>query len=103
MDLVLAVAADYANRSNEGKLNIMGIFQELTPQAFPAALTQGFLVLAWEADPPEVETQKDVRFAFTDPDGDETVSLEMQVQVPQAGRPGSRALFNRYLQSSGKG
>jgi hypothetical protein len=64
-------------------------------------LQQGFLVLAWEADPPEIETQKDVRFVFTDPDGDETVSLEMQVEVPEAERPGSRALFNQIIDIAG--
>jgi hypothetical protein len=40
MDAVLAVTADYASVSSDGKLSIMGIFQEITPMAFPAQVSQ---------------------------------------------------------------
>jgi hypothetical protein len=40
MDAVLAVTADYANVSSDGKFSIMGIFQEITPMAFPAQVSQ---------------------------------------------------------------
>ena len=35
MDVTVAVLADYANVSQDGKLNIMGIFQEINPPMLP--------------------------------------------------------------------
>ncbi len=101
VELALAVAADYANRSSEGKLNIMGIFQEVNPIGFPAALQQMFLVIAWEAGPAEFNSQKDLRIAFMDQDNNEKVSLDVQLQVPEPTRPGARAYFNQIIGMGG--
>ena len=35
VDVRVAVLADYANVSQDGKLNIMGIFQEINPSFLP--------------------------------------------------------------------
>lgn len=101
MRLRLAVAADYANLSSEGKLNIMGVFHEVAPQAFPAALSQGFLVLEWEAGPAEVGTQRALKIAFVDPDGTEKLALGVSIEVPVVRRPGSPALFNQIVNMAG--
>lgn len=45
MDVNLALLADYANVSQDGKLNIMGIFQEVNPPVLPFALPQMYLVM----------------------------------------------------------
>lgn len=101
MRLRLAVAADYANLSSEGKLNIMGVFHEVAPVGFPAALSQGFIVLEWEAGPAEVGTQREMRLVFVDPDGDEKIALGVSIQVPGPGRPGSPTLFNQIINVAG--
>lgn len=101
MRLRLNVAADYANLSSEGKLNIMGVFHEVSPQAFPAALSQGFIVLEWEAGPAEVGTQREMRLAFVDPDGNEKIALGVSIEVPGPGRPGSPTLFNQIINVAG--
>jgi hypothetical protein len=102
LDVTLAVVADYANVSNDGKLNIMGIFQEVTPAAFPAVVPQMYLVISWEAAPPEFGTQRDVRITFMGPDPDEQyVSLDTQVVVPRPVRAGERAIFNQILDIKG--
>lgn len=103
MRLRLAVAADYANRSFEGKLNIMGIFHEIAPSALPASLQQGFLVMEWEAGPAELGTQRDQRIAFIGPDGTEKVAVGVQLQVPAHTRPGSPAVFNQIIDIAGTG
>lgn len=101
MRLRLAVAADYANLSSEGKLNIMGVFHEVAPSAFPAVLSQGFIVLEWEAGVAEAGKQRELRLAFVDPDGTEKIALGISIEVPKPGRPGSPALFNQIVNVAG--
>lgn len=97
MEATLAVAADYANVSNDGKLNIMGIFQEFFPVTFPAAGQPMFLVLSLSAGPAEVGSQKDVRVAFVDPEGDQNLVLDFQVPVPDPPRPGTPSIVHQIL------
>ena len=51
MELTLALLADYANISREGKLNIMGIFEQIFALSFPAVHAQLQLVLRLESSP----------------------------------------------------
>lgn len=101
MDVNLAVLADYANVSQDGKLNILGVFQEVNPVGFPAAVAQMFLVISFEASAAEFETQKDVRVALLEADGTEVMGLEGQVVVQRPARPGSRAYINQILNLQG--
>src|SRR5919204_3250104 len=48
MRLSLALLADYANVSHDGKLNIMGIFGQIHAPQFPAVHAQMHLVLSLE-------------------------------------------------------
>ena len=61
MDVTLAVLADYANVSQDGKLNIMGIFQEVNPSEIPFVLPQMYLVLSLTAGPAEVGLARNIR------------------------------------------
>jgi hypothetical protein len=101
LDAVLAVAADYANVASDGKLNIMGIFQEITPSAFPAAVSQMYLVISWDAGPAEFGSHKTVRITFMGPDPGEQIFLDQQLLVPEAPRPGERAVFHQILDIKG--
>ncbi len=101
MDAVLAVAADYANVSSDGKLNIMGIFQEFTPSGFPAMVSQMFLVISWDAGPAEFGSHKKVRVTFMGPDPSDKVSIDQPLMVPEAPRPGERAIFHQILDIKG--
>ena len=49
MDVTLALLADAANVSQDGKLNILGIFNGLGAAAFPATHPSMHLVLRFEA------------------------------------------------------
>ena len=49
MQVKLAVVADYANVSSEGKLNILGIFDRINVSDLPAAHPQMHLILRLEA------------------------------------------------------
>lgn len=53
MEIKLAVLADAANVSQEGKLNVMGIFTNIYAHKFPAVHPSMVLVLDIEAHPSE--------------------------------------------------
>jgi hypothetical protein len=101
VDVTLAVLADYANVSQDGKLNIMGIFQEINPPFLPFPMPQMFLVVSFEAGPAEFDSMKNVRVALLDIDGNEMLALEGQVQVSRPQRPGSRAFINQVIGLNG--
>jgi hypothetical protein len=102
VEVNLAVAADYANVTNEGKLNIMGVCSDVSPAAFPTALQQIFLVITWEAGPAEFGTQKDVRIAFVDADANVTITLDLPgFVVPHPSREGNRVYFNQIVGMGG--
>jgi hypothetical protein len=97
MDVTLAILADYANVSQDGKLNIMGIFQEVNPPELPFNVPQMYLIVSFSAGPAEFDSVKNVRIALLDSDGKEMLALEGQPQVPRPPRPGRRALFNQVI------
>src|SRR5215203_1324734 len=101
LDAVLAVAADYANVSSDGKLNIMGIFQELRPTALPTQVPQMYLVISWDAGPAEFGSHKKVGITYMGPDPEQKVSLDTPIVVPEAARPGERAVFHQILDIKG--
>lgn len=101
VDVTLAVVADYANVSQDGKLNIMGIFQEINPPFLPFPMPQMFLVVSFEAGPAEFDFIKTIRVALLDIDGNEMLALEGQVQVPRPERPGSRVFINQVIGLNG--
>jgi len=101
LDAVLAVAADYANVSSDGKLNIMGIFQELRPTVLPAQVPQMYLVISWDAGPAEFGSHKKVSVTYMGPDDQQMASLDTAMQVPEAARPGERAVFHQILDIQG--
>lgn len=101
MEVKLALLADYANISQSGKLNIMGIFQEVHPPQLPFHLPQMYLVVSFEAGPAEFGSEKDIRFALLDSDGNEMLALTGQATVPRPDRPGSRAYINEVIGLNG--
>ncbi len=101
MEVSLAVIADYANLAQDGKLNIMGIFQEVNPPVLPFPLPQMYLVVSFVAGPAEFDTTKDIKIALLDNDGNEMLALEGQAHVSRPRRPGSRAYMNQLIGLSG--
>jgi len=69
MDVTLALLADAANVSQEGKLNILGAFANINAVEFPARHPEMQLVLRFEASPAEAETNKRLEVKILDEDG----------------------------------
>ena len=101
MEVSLAVLADYASVSQEGKLNILGVFGEINPPLLPFALPQMYLVSIYDAGPAEVGTDKTIRIAMLDGDGNELLSLQQAIKVPELKRPGSRITINHVVGMAG--
>lgn len=97
MEVTLAVLADYALISQEGKLNILGVFEQINPQAVPFTYPRMFLVVTYEASPAEIGTQKTMRITLLDEDGSEVLAMEGPLAVPPPARPGARSFVNQVL------
>ncbi len=100
MDVPLAVLADAANVSVEGKLNIFGIFNSISAEKFPALHPQMQLVVAFEADVVEADKVKEVEIHLHDSDGKDLLMISGQFTVPR-GLPGKRVRINHSFPLSG--
>jgi hypothetical protein len=69
MKVKLAVVADAANVSQEGKLNIMGIFEAIRSPTIPARHAQLTVVVCLEADPSERGRSYTLDMDLMDEDG----------------------------------
>ena len=82
MDVTLALLADGANISREGKLNVFGIFDTIFARSFPSTHPQMQLVLRFELDADEAG-RRDVEVQFVAADGRVLFRLPGAVSVQQ--------------------
>lgn len=95
MQVKLALLADYANVTAEGKLNILGIFDRINVQSLPAVHPQMHLILRLEAHPAERDRTHIVEIRLHDPDGD-TV-FEVKGDLVPHGQSGRTIATNQIL------
>lgn len=95
MELKLGVLADFASITREGKLNILGIFDEINTGALPVTLPIFYVVVTYSAGPTEFDTDKTLAIALQTEDGRILVTLEQTAHVPRPPRPGTRAKVNQ--------
>ena len=100
MDVPLAVLADASNISIEGKLNIFGIFNNISAANFPALHPHMQLVVAFETDIAEANKLKDVEIQLKDSDGKDLLMIRGQFTVP-IGKPGKKVRINHSFPLSG--
>ena len=85
MDVTLAVLADAANRSDNGKLNILGIFSTLYAAQTPCQHPIMSLVLSFQASPFERGSQQQVGIKLVDADGQTVLAPpDSLLQVPSS-------------------
>jgi len=82
VDVTLALLADGANISREGKLNVFGIFDTIFSRAFPSTHPQLQLVLRFELEADETG-RRDVEVQFVAADGRVLFRLPGAVSVQQ--------------------
>lgn len=95
MQVKLALLADYANVTAEGKLNILGIFDRISVHEIPAIHPQMHLILRLEAHPAERDRTHNLEIRLHDPDG-HTV-FEVKGDVVPHGQVGHTIATNQIL------
>jgi hypothetical protein len=60
----VAVAADYVNETNDGKLNVIGIFDTINASQFPAIHAELTLVISLEFTVAECGTDRELKVDF---------------------------------------
>ena len=86
MEVPLALLADYANVSRENKLNVMGVFNRIWANEFPATHPEMQLVFRLEAGPAERGQDKNIEVKLLDADGNTIQHLKGAVSLPKESR-----------------
>lgn len=90
MDIDLALLADAATVDASGKLNILGVFDRVTAQTFPARHGRVALVLRFSAGLDDAGTHE-MALRLRGPEGEEIADLSGQIQFG----PGPRSSGGR--------
>lgn len=100
IQVTLALLADYANVSREGKLNILGIFDRINAQSVPAVHPQMQLVMTLEADRGDADKEHRVEIELIDADGTKLFSIGGNLKFG-APPPGEHVRINHIIQLNG--
>lgn len=95
MQVKLAVLADYANVTGEGKLNILGIFDRINLMQVPSIHPQMHLVLRLEAHASERERSHNIEIRLQDPEG--TTIFEVNGDIVPRGEGAQPIATNQIL------
>ena len=101
MNVELATLADYESVSKEGKINIMGVFQEINPPILPFALPQMYLVLVYNASSAEIGLTRETQIILMNADGNQLFTAKQSLVVPQPKRAGSKIIMNQIIGLAG--
>ena len=96
MEKLLIVAADYANLTGNGKLNVMGIFNELNPHEYPYTHPTMYLVIKLRAELGEFNQKRSLTIKMVDQDGHDLFALPGEFEVPEM-KEGRRPEVNVML------
>src|SRR5687768_18609054 len=88
VEVPLALLADAANTTENGKLNVLGVFSQLLPAELPYVHPVMTLVIKFEADTVERGSQKDIEIRLVDADGKPIISMKSPMVVPNETVPG---------------
>lgn len=96
MQVKLALLADYANITAEGKLNILGIFDRVQVARLPATHPQMQFVLRVEARPADKDKPHTLELRLHDPDGETIFDIRGEM-VPRGGEPTQTVATNQII------
>jgi hypothetical protein len=84
MELAFLLVADYANTTGDGKLNVMGIFQNIFAVQFPVAHPEMYVIAQFTAGPAEYGRRRKLEIKLLDEDAaQEIVSFSTDVEIPR--------------------
>jgi hypothetical protein len=97
MEIKIALVADAANLSQEGKLNILGAFTDIRTSEVPARHPEMQLVLLMEASAAESGRTKKLEVKLLDEDGIQVGGMAGEFVVANPPRPGQRIQMSSIL------
>jgi len=103
MDATLGLIAEYATISNDGKLSVLGIFDQMSSATFPTGVPIFYVVVSLAAGPAEFGSQRQIGIALHSQDGKELFKSESTETVPKAPLPGIKSAMNRIWAFPGVG
>lgn len=80
VQITLALLADGANISREGKLNILGIFDRISTQNLPTMHPQMQLIMTIEADRGDADREHQLGIELTDADDSKLFSMSGNIK-----------------------
>ena len=80
MLLRYALVADFANVTNEGKVNIVGITDRIFSQQYPAVHRVMFLVMSLETEHEDDEQTRSIDVQLIDPDAQLVSRIQGQIE-----------------------
>ena len=101
MQVRIAVVADYVSETNDGKLNVLGIFDTINSNHFPATHPELRLVVSIEFTVAECETERELTVDFIDQDGNRVIRISQPFSVPRPKAAGSRIVHNAIMHLRG--
>lgn len=81
MNITFAVLADYASISRDGKLNIMGMFEQIGASSVPVRHPEMRLVLRMEVESAELGRDHRIEIRCMDEDGEALLCLEADLKL----------------------
>ncbi len=88
MEVALALLADAANVTANGKLNVLGAFTSINVRSgFPYRHPSMTLVVQFEADRFEAGSEKQIEVVLSNPDGGELARLSAKAKLPETKGP----------------
>ena len=97
VQIALALLADGANISREGKLNILGIFDRISTQNMPAMHPQMQLIMIIEADRRDADREHQLGIELIDADGKKLLSMTGNIKFSSP-PPGEQIRINHIMQ-----
>ena len=93
MKPLLFLAADYANITGEGKLNVMGIFNDINAFNFPARHSSMYLIAKLSPEISEYGQKRSFTILLMDADKNHIVDVSGEFEVPR-GQDGKKPEVN---------
>lgn len=97
MNVDTLLVADYANVTDRGKINVMGIFRRIVAPQFPARHPQMYLIVGLSADVAEYGENRKLIIKLLDPDAQEMMSFSREFKVSK-GVGWQRSEVNNIIQ-----
>lgn len=92
----MALLADEANVSQEGKLNVLGVFDRITASAFPTVHPKMVFIFRVQAEYGDAGQLFPVRVRLMDADGGTLFEATGEIQAPRVG-PGETVTANQLF------